>query len=638
MWPPPDTEPYVLLDDCEATSAAPTSRLYGGYVRTHACVDPATLDATWTQLEADQQAGLHAVLLVDYEWGARLMGAGHTRWSPEELEGRAPALRVLMFERLKLLGRNEVDAWLAEQDGRQQATPAGAANLHFDLDREGFEANLARIQEALRAGDSYQVNHTLRLDCEVFGSAVALYRRLRAEQAVPYGALLALPDGRHVLSLSPELFLRHDGSAGQRLLTARPMKGTAVRAEGEGVASEAARSLAADPKNRAENVMIVDLLRNDLGRVAEAGSVRVPALFSVETCGKVFQMTSTVEARLRAGTGLSDILRAAFPCGSITGAPKHRTMQIIADLEGSPRGLYCGAIGWVDAPATGEVLGGFCLSVAIRTLVLAGEQTPQGARPARLGVGSGIVLGSDAASEFEEVGLKARFLTELDPGFALFETMLASRETGIRHLNRHLGRLGRSAGQLGFRMDPDFLRRAALEQVARLPVGSSWRLRLALRKDGRFEFSSSALEALVFDPEDPGKVLVTLAEEPVGGDPYLAGHKTDWRPHYDPALRQAVASGCFDQLFCNQTGELVEGTRSNVFLKVQGRWFTPPLSSGALPGIMRGLLLADPDWGATERTLERSDLLAAEQVVLCNALRGPLRARLTGAHPVGGER
>lgn len=391
---------FALLDDSQATADRPTSRLYRGFLREHRCDDPASLDATWAGVEADQRAGLHALLLADYEWGVRLQGAGGAA---------SGALRVLMFERLDRLSREQVDAWLAAQP--EASHGSRVTGLRADIDEAAFARAIDRIHEAIAAGETYQVNFSHRIEGGAEGPPLALYRRLRDRQPVPFGAFIALPegadgaDGGHVLSCSPELFLRRDGA---RLL-ARPMKGTAARGATPEADREAARALAADPKNRAENLMIVDLLRNDLGRVARTGSVRVPALFEVEAHRGVLQMTSTVEAELRPGTSVPDLLRASFPCGSITGAPKHRTMGLIESLEGSPRGLYCGAIGWVDAG------GDLCLSVAIRTLTLGPGH--EGRRALRLGVGAGIVKDSRAADEFEECRLKARFLTGLDgPG------------------------------------------------------------------------------------------------------------------------------------------------------------------------------------------------------------------------------
>ncbi|AYH44008.1 aminodeoxychorismate synthase component I [Azoarcus sp. DN11] len=407
---------FALLDDCNATAAYPTSRLYTGFVREHRCDDPATLEAVWSGVERDLRAGGHAVVLADYEWGARLHGVD-TRAAAE-----GGALRVLIFARLAQLSADEVDAWLLAQDADERAgypydgahrAPAAILAPRASVDRKAFDDAIARIHHAIGEGETYQVNYTYRLDFDVFGSPVSLYRRLRGRQPVAYGAFIALPAGpgpSHVLSCSPELFLRHhDG----RLVT-RPMKGTSRRAPDVEGDSELARMLEGDVKNRAENLMIVDLLRNDLGRIAKVGSVRVPALFSIEPYSTVFQMTSTVEADLPDEVGFPAILRALFPCGSITGAPKHRTMQLIGELEGTPRGLYTGSIGWIDAPGSGRsgaACGDFCLSVAIRTLTL--DAAHGKLQRGRMGVGAGIVIDSTAAEEFEECALKARFLTGL---------------------------------------------------------------------------------------------------------------------------------------------------------------------------------------------------------------------------------
>ncbi|WP_332673965.1 aminodeoxychorismate synthase component I [Aromatoleum sp.] len=408
---------FALLDDCNATATHPTSRLYTGFVAEHRCIDPKRLDAVWRGVERDLAVGRHAVVLADYEWGVRLNGLA-TR-APDE----GGALRVLIFERLAQLAADEVEDWLLAQDADDRAgypydgehrAPAAILAPRASVDRAAFDAAIARIHHVIGEGETYQVNYTYRLDFDVFGSAVSLYRQLRERQPVAYGAFIALPPGpgpSHVLSCSPELFLRHDAG---RVVT-RPMKGTSRRSpvvEGD---SELARLLAEDEKNRAENLMIVDLLRNDLGRIATVGSVRVPALFSIEPYATVFQMTSTVEAELPDDVDFPAILRALFPCGSITGAPKRRTMQLIGELESTPRGLYTGCIGWIDAPRPERAkaaCGDFCLSVAIRTLTLDGA-TAGTLRRGRMGVGAGIVSDSTAAEEFAECALKARFLTGL---------------------------------------------------------------------------------------------------------------------------------------------------------------------------------------------------------------------------------
>ena len=620
---------FALLDDCESTLGRRTSRLYQGFEREHRCVEPAGLDAMWAQVDADQRDGLSAVLLVDYEWGAKLLKAGHEGLGADD----ASMLRALMFRELRTLSSTEVSEWLSALDPGQ---PSGVVNLVPSVNPTAFTQAIAKIHEAIAAGETYQVNYTYRLHGQAYGSPLALYRKLRERQPVAYGALIALPVDRdsaeattHVLSCSPELFLRHE----RGLLTARPMKGTAARVRGAEGDSETARHLSIDIKNRAENLMIVDLLRNDLGRLAQTGSVKVPELFAIEPYSTVFQMTSTVQARLKPEIGFPAVLRAAFPCGSITGAPKHHTMQLISALETTPRGLYCGAIGWMDAPQGGARCGDFCLSVAIRTLTLGREV--QGLRSARLGIGAGIVSDSRADDEFEECRLKARFLTGLDPGFELFETMLAVSDAAsssvsadgarpvVRVLERHLDRMAHSARVLGFRFD----RALAFDDVAgrawALAPGVTWRLRLALRHDGRMTLQHAALHAL------PGReVTLLVADVGLPDVNPLAAHKTTLREAYDEGVRAAELAGAFDSLFFASNGRLVEGGRSSVFLKIDDRWFTPPVADGALPGVMRACLLEDPAWRATERSLTRRDLQRAEAIVVCNALRGALTARL----------
>ena len=639
-----DPDCFALLDDRESTAGLRRSRLYQGFEREHRCLDPARLDTVWEQVEADQRAGLHALLLIDYEWGAKLLHAGHERLAA----GEASALRVLMFRELRRLAADEVSDWLAAREPVAfGADAAGVMNLEPSVEAAEFTRSIARIHEAIAAGETYQVNYTYRLHGQAYGSPLALYRRLRERQPVAYGAFIALPvEGTeaqattHVLSCSPELFLRHaDG-----LLTARPMKGTAARAQGAEGDSETARHLSIDIKNRAENLMIVDLLRNDLGRIAQTGSVKVPELFAIEPYSTVFQMTSTVQARLRPGIGFADVLRAAFPCGSITGAPKHHTMQLISALETTPRGLYCGAIGWIDAPSTevapGDVsivasrCGEFCLSVAIRTLTLG--RAAQGLRPARLGIGAGIVADSRADDEFEECQLKARFLTGLAPGFELFETMLATASVppcdgaqAVRLLDRHLDRLARSARVLGFRFERSDALDLVAERLLMLAPATPWRLRLSLAHDGCLTLQHAALAAL---PD--GELSLLLADVRLPDANPLSAHKTTLRQAYDDGVRMAEAAGAFDSLFFSAAGRLVEGGRSSVFVKLDGRWFTPKVADGALPGVMRGCLIDDPAWAATERSLTRRDLQGAQAIVVCNALRGVLPARLLQDVPV----
>jgi para-aminobenzoate synthetase/4-amino-4-deoxychorismate lyase len=595
---------FALLDDAGAAGKA--SRLYHGHVGTLACTDAAQWPATLDLMQQALARGQHALLLANYELGRHLQGIA-------SLPHTGPALaQVLLFAGCERLSGDQVSDWLTAQ---ADAAPAGIARVDADVDASAFAAALARIHAYIEAGDAYQVNYTYRLNFDAFGAPSTLYARLRARQSVPYGALVQLPDGSALLSLSPELFVRH--SAGE--LTAQPMKGTAA-AGLPGTDAQRAAALAADPKNRAENLMIVDLLRNDIGRIAVIGSVTVPALFDVQRHGDVLQMTSTVCARLRADASLADIFDALYPCGSISGAPKRRSIEIIAELETSARGIYTGAIGWFDAPQDGGI-GDFCLSVPIRTLAL--DAPANGVRSGSMGVGAGIVYDSDAADEFAECALKARFLTGLVNDFALFETMHASADHGVRHLERHLARLAASAHYFGYPCAVAALKRQLFDACAALADGPH-RLRLSLDQAGAASITTAPLTALTLS--ENGRVKLLLADAAVASGDLFLRHKTTQRARYDAGWRAAEAQGGFDMLFFNERGELTEGGRSNVFVKQGGCWFTPPLAAGVLPGVMRAVLLNDPAWGAREKTLPLAALHDAEQIVVCNALRGVLHA------------
>ena len=598
---------FALLDDCDANSTDPRSRLYTGYRATLSCRDAETWPSLLDQMQQSLREGLHAVGLFTYELGERLHDiASRTPDQPQALA------EVLLFEHCARLSSEQVGEWLA-----QRATgnaPAGIAGVSASVDEAQFNAAIARIHAYIEAGDTYQINYTYRLRFDVYGTPLALYRRLRERQPVPYGALLMLPDRRAVLSLSPELFVRH----ARGIATARPMKGTAAASGDAQQDAVRASALAADPKNRAENLMIVDLLRNDLGRVAQPGSVRVPALFDVKRYSKVLQMTSTVQAHVREAVTLTEMLGALYPCGSITGAPKHRTMQIIRELESAPRDLYTGAIGWFEAPDDTHRIGDFCLSVPIRTLLL---QAPgeSGVRAGEMGVGAGIVHDSVAADEYAECALKASFLTGLSNDFELFETMHATRADGCRHLKLHLQRLRSSAGYFGFAYDEQQIL-ARLQQACNALGAGEHRMRLALNQAGVCSLQSAPL----LPWETPVRLL--LSPQATVASQLFLRHKTTVRERYDAAWRAAEAQGCFDMLFCNTQGELTEGARSNIFIKFDGRWYTPPLACGLLPGVMRAVLLDDPAWAASERRLTLDDLRAAQQIVVCNALRGVLPA------------
>ena len=606
---------YALLDDAASPGAG--SRHYTGLAGVLRCDSSEQWPALLDGLQAALKRGLHAVTVCSYELGAHLLAM-----PPRAAGEDAPPLaQVLLFEHCAHWSQIEVAQWLAAQASLGDTT-AGIANITANIGQRQFTQALARIHDYIAAGDTYQVNYTYRLRFDAFGAPAALYARLRARQPVPYGALVMLPDGGALLSLSPELFVRH----AQGELTARPMKGTApaAPADQEQENTRRAQALSQDPKNRAENLMIVDLLRNDIGRIADTGTVKVPALFEVKRYSSVLQMTSTVQARLRQDASLADIFQALYPCGSITGAPKRRTMEIIAELEPAARGVYTGAIGWFDPPAAGatHAVGDFCMSVPIRTLALQSPDAATGTRRGEMGVGAGIVHDSVAEDEYAECQLKARFLTGLTNDFELFETLHASRVEGCRQQARHLARLSASASYFGFAWDENAALATLNAACAGRPDELPFRLRLALAHDGAFSVQSGALTPL------PATVRVMLAPDATESGDLFLRHKSSVRARYDAAWGAAEAQGCFDMLFFNERDELTEGGRSNVFVQIDGRWLTPPLSCGLLPGVQRAAMLADPAWNAQESVITRAMLASAQQIVVCNALRGAMLAEL----------
>ena len=592
--------PFALFD----TDDGGTLRLTG-YRRTivaDACgTGQAGLPAAFAAIEAAVRAGAWVALALDYDAGPGFDAALAAR------PGGRPGLRAWVFDGAAKLDAQATAAFLQE---RVAALPewqrvAGIADVVPSLDAAAYRAKVERIRRWITDGDCYQVNLTFPIDFTAYGHPLALYARLRERQPVRYGGCLLAPD-RSILSFSPELFFERTGAR----VTTRPMKGTAPR--GATPAEDAARraALLASAKERAENLMIVDLLRNDLGRLAAPGRVRVDALFDVEPYPTLWQMVSTVSAELPQ-VPLFDVFRALFPCGSITGAPKIRATQRIAELEDEPRGLYTGALGWL-AP------GGDCrFNVAIRTLAI----RPDGR--GLLGVGSGIVIDADAGREYAECLLKAQFATGFDPGFQLIETMRFGQGR-IDLLPLHLERLQRSARALGFACDAP----AIADRLAKL--GAAWardaagrvlRVRLTLAHDGAIEVTHAPLM------DDARSWQVALAGEPIDPGDYLLRHKTTARSRYDRALSGLQATPeVFDVVFCNARGEVCEGARSNVFIERDGVLLTPPERCGLLPGVMRRHLL---DRGlVVERIVSRDDLLKAPAVYLANALRGLFRVTL----------
>jgi len=511
-------------------------------------------------------------------------------------------------------GRFEGDA---PEAAGEPALDYDIGDVRLDISEEDYSAKIDAIHEYLRCGDTYQVNFTTKLRFGYSGSPAAIYAALTENQPVSYGALLHGGDWQ-VLSLSPELFFRvRDG----RIVT-RPVKGTARRGRDAAEDEAVAQWLHNDPKSRSENVMIVDLLRNDLGRICDYGSVRVDELFTVERYRTLFQMVSEVSGTLRPGTVFAEIFASLFPCGSVTGAPKHRTMEIIEELEETPRGVYTGAIGFFSPQR--EAL----FSVPIRTLVLGNGQ-------GEMGVGSGIVIDSRAEEEYRECLLKAEFLTrreepriesqndpQEDAAFQLLESIPWEGAYGPL-LPLHLERIEASARCLGFQFDRQAVAAALQEHERSMPAGERCKVRLLAARAGAVTVTHAAAESW------PQQGTVLLSECRVASGDGLLRHKTTRRRLYDEQYAMARQQGYDEVLFLNERGEVTEGAISNVLVEKDGRWYTPPVACGLLPGIYRHYLLESGR--AEEKILRPEDLAAADAVFVCNAVRGCGRVQLAPA-------
>ena len=492
-------------------------------------------------------------------------------------------------------------------------------NLQLSQEKESYLNAITRIKEYIAAGDTYQVNYTLKLLFDFSGSPLAFYRNLRRNQSVAYGAIVNLGD-EHILSLSPELFFRiYDNS-----ILVRPMKGTMKRGRSFGEDLEFCQQLRKDIKNRSENVMIVDLLRNDLGRLShQFGDAKVvtKSLFDVERYESVLQMTSTIctgtDGALLNKVSMFDFFKALFPCGSVTGAPKIRTMEIIRELEQSPRGVYTGAIGYFAPNGTGT------FNVPIRTLRLANGK-------GEMGIGSGIVHDSDPEQEWEECLLKAHFLTRPVSDFYLIETLLWEPGKGYWLLDEHLERLEQSAFYFCF----DFAREDILEVLNGLIGDGNFdeqcvRVRLTLQKDGGIESTFQVCTAPVQRSlsEKPAILhdelpCIHLSEQKIDSTSPWFFHKTSKRKLFQDEFARAGKLGLFDIVFLNEKQELTEGCISNLILFLDGKYYTPPVSSGLLSGTMRTHLLSDSSIKLHKKVLSINDLYRAEALFCCNSVRG----------------
>jgi len=608
----------ILLHSAAPHGRSRYSRLFTTPYQILEAHQPSEVPALFAGIEEAIGRSYYAAGYFAYEAGSAFEPAAAQRRDDQPLAWIGLYERCFLFDHRTgtFVGDEPVGLAAARADQATKATLPTASRL--DLNEAEYAQRIAAIHEWIRSGDVYQLNFTMPLRFIAEESAVNLYETLIRRQPVEFAAILHCQPGKHILSFSPELFFRLEESGSSRRIVTRPMKGTAARGRTTDEDREQAEWLRNDTKNRAENLMIVDLLRSDLGRLCRFGSVQVEDLFAVERHPTLWQMTSTVRGELRPDVGFHAIFRALFPCGSITGAPKVRAMQLIGQLETEPRGIYTGAIGFFSKEET-------VFNVAIRTVELDGTS-------GKMGVGSGIVIDSEADDEFRECLLKAEFLTgrtsmKADSGddFQLVETLLW--RDGYPRLELHLDRLTDSADYFGFLCDRNEVRAALLEYAASLNARHQpHKVRLLLSRDGSLLPSAEALLDESLGLQAAPVRLCIAAERSDSSDPMLY-HKTTCRPLYAEALRAAQLASCDDVLFFNQSGEVTESAIANLFVEKNGHLLTPPVACGLLAGVERRHLLATHPL-AEERVLSIDDLRSADAVYLANAVRGLRRAIL----------
>ncbi|MEN3972850.1 aminodeoxychorismate synthase component I [Sphingomicrobium sp. XHP0235] len=557
---------------------------------------PASLD----RLRGALAKGHHVAGYLAYEAGYALDPA------TADLErcGEGPLVCFGVFDAPTRVGRGSfLDA----------AGPAVWSAARPAIDRADYLAAAATVREALFAGDYYQANLTFPARLHVGGDPLALYARLAARGGGGWGGVMVHADGA-LVSLSPEQFFKIEGG----LLSTRPMKGTARRRRDDSADRREIERLRSDEKQRAENLMIVDLLRNDMARVSETGSVEVPELFAVETYPTVHQMVSRITSRLREGLDAVDVLEALFPCGSVTGAPKIAAMRALHDLEPHPRGAYTGSMGWI-APPGKDGAGDAAFNVLIRTIeIVAGR--PQ----AVLGLGSGLVVDSVPSDEWDECLLKGVFVNGAANEFDLIETMGYDPMEGVVELERHLLRLKETAADLGFAFDRHDARNEL--QAATFGHREEAMMRLLASKTGAIAIEIRPKDA---PPTEP--VSVQVKPLPVDPGDMRLRYKTSARSFYDAAREPDVA---FETLFVDPDGFLTEGSFTNLFVEQDGMLVTPPLSRGLLPGVLRQKLIDEGK--AIEGDVRVEDLRNASKFCIGNSARGLMKARLVAGS--GSER
>ncbi|MCK0767540.1 aminodeoxychorismate synthase component I [Chromohalobacter canadensis] len=596
---------FILLENTRCSSDHRASLLFENPEYEVICYRNDALQGALRELDELREQGYYVCGYLAYEAGYALADKPDFKFC-KRTKSDTPLVHFYAFRDVRRLSQHQASRLLEART--PDTTPAAIRHLALNAPREEYLDNIGKIKSYIREGDTYQVNYTLKYRFEYQGAPVALYRKLRSRQKVEFGGLLNFPEYA-VLSLSPELFLRKQGTA----LESKPMKGTFPRGTSAEADAEILDTMRHDTKTRSENVMIVDLLRNDVSRVASPGSVAVKNLFEIQTFETLHQMISTVTGKIDTNARIEQVFRELFPCGSITGAPKIRTMQIIEELEREPRGVYTGAIGYLTPHND------FCFNVPIRTCIAHADGH------AEMGVGGGVLHESNPEAEYEECLLKARFLSGLNRDLQLIETMRYQADSAhIEHLEKHLQRLSLAAHDLHFVYAAASIRLALAEAIDGLDQDT--RVRLALAHDGQFDITTTSL-----GPEDeaPSAARLGISEHPIDQHAFLLHYKTTARDLYDSEYRRHQTQGDYDVAFLNHEGRVTEASRHNLFIEKDGMLLTPPLDEGVLPGIARDTLIEASCERCCERPITPRDLLDADAIWLTNAVRGVIPVTLS---------
>lgn len=618
-------EAFVFLESTRITPENHLSLLFLHPVDKLICLATDDPDLFFSKIEDKLKDGLHLAGWMSFEFGY-LLEPVLAKNFVNKSKSQEILAEFLVFEKPYLFNHEtnsfiEKSPWL---DFPSAQTPGAApdnqdytiSELRLNQSRDEYVAAIHKIKNYIAAGDTYQVNHTLKFKFKFSGSPAGLYKTLRRNQSVSYGAFLKTSNC-HVMSFTPELFFKRNDSE----CLVKPMKGTVRRGSTNIQDRALADFLQNDPKNRSENVMIVDLLRNDLGRLCQAGGVTVSSLFDVETYETLHQMTSTIKGKLLPDITYAKIFKALFPSGSVTGAPKIRTMQIIRELEIEPRGIYTGAIGYLFP--TGEAQ----FNVPIRTIILKGEQC-------EMGVGSGIVFDSDPQNEWEECQLKGQFLANPFPEFSLIETLLWTPDQGYWLLNLHLDRLMDSAEYFEFKAKrADIL--CSLDKLTTDFSGFPRRIRLTLSRNGAISLSENICPTPNItgfpdgnSQEELNLPQVFISDTIIDSSVTFLYHKTTQRKLYEQERARVLASGYYEVIFINERGEITEGSVTSLFIKKGKKLFTPPVTCGLLPGVFRRYLLETYPDQLEEKTLTQYDLKMADAIYVGNSVRGLIQVRL----------